>query len=145
MPILHLPGEMMPGQLGPINRDRRFCKYSHARHHIQRRNALGDADDQLHLRIGSFHNCISGKWWRNKNHRRICSSFIDRFLHGVKDGPSLVSGATLAGSHSPNDLGSVLRAGFGMESAFPPGQSLHDNSRRFIYKNAHKIVLFVER
>src|SRR5271167_2521422 len=31
MPILHLPGEMIPGQLGPISRDRRFCRYSHAR------------------------------------------------------------------------------------------------------------------
>src|SRR5208282_2055364 len=31
MPILHLPGEMMPGQLGPISRERRFCRNSHAR------------------------------------------------------------------------------------------------------------------
>src|SRR5580704_4515616 len=31
MPILHLPGEIMPGQLGPISRERRVCRNSHAR------------------------------------------------------------------------------------------------------------------
>ena len=31
IPILHLPGEMMPGQFGPIRRERRFCRNSQAR------------------------------------------------------------------------------------------------------------------
>src|SRR5579871_5690365 len=30
MPILHFPGEIMPGQFGPINRDRLVCKNSQA-------------------------------------------------------------------------------------------------------------------
>src|SRR5580692_5418909 len=30
IPILHLPGEMMPGQFGPISRERRFCRNSQA-------------------------------------------------------------------------------------------------------------------
>src|SRR5271155_2433773 len=30
MPILHLPGEIMPGQFGPIRRERRFCRNSQA-------------------------------------------------------------------------------------------------------------------
>src|SRR5579863_8929779 len=30
IPTLHLPGEMMPGQFGPISRERRFCKNSQA-------------------------------------------------------------------------------------------------------------------
>src|SRR5207248_3345151 len=31
IPILHLPGEIIPGQFGPINRARRVCRNSHAR------------------------------------------------------------------------------------------------------------------
>src|ERR1700682_2753829 len=31
IPILQWPGEMMPGQLGPISRERRFCRNSQAR------------------------------------------------------------------------------------------------------------------
>ena len=31
IPILQLPGEMIPGQLGPISRERRFCRNSQAR------------------------------------------------------------------------------------------------------------------
>src|SRR5580658_2414832 len=30
IPILHLPGEIMPGQFGPISRERRFCRNSQA-------------------------------------------------------------------------------------------------------------------
>ena len=30
MPILHLPGEIIPGQLGPISRERRSCRNSQA-------------------------------------------------------------------------------------------------------------------
>ena len=31
MPILHFPGEMIPGQFGPISRERRSCRNSQAR------------------------------------------------------------------------------------------------------------------
>ena len=140
MPILHLPGEIMPGQLGPISRERRFCRVLPGAHHIQRRNALGDADDQFHLSIGGFHDRVGGKWRRHEDHRRIRPSLVDRFLHSVEDRPAFVSGAALAGSHSADDLGSVLRTGLRVECAFPPGQPLHDDSRRFIYQNAHNCL-----
>src|SRR5579863_1646287 len=109
-------------------------------YHIKRRNALGDADDQFHVSVGGFHNGIGCKWRGDENYRRIGAGLVDRFLDGVEDRPAFVSGAALAGSDSANDLGSVLRAGFGVERAFSSSQPLYDDSRRFIYKNAHKIV-----
>src|ERR1700734_1718377 len=30
IPTLHLPGEIIPGQFGPMSRERRFCRNSHA-------------------------------------------------------------------------------------------------------------------
>ena len=50
MPILHLPGEMMPGQFGPISRGRPRLQELPAAHHVKGRDAFGDADDQRDLR-----------------------------------------------------------------------------------------------
>src|SRR5277367_4694209 len=72
--------------------------------HIKRRNALSDADDQLHLSVGGFHNRIGGKWRRHENHRCIRAGLVDRFLHRVEDRPAFVSGAALAGSDPADDL-----------------------------------------
>src|SRR5207237_6015740 len=56
----------------------------------------------------------------------------------TKDVPALVLGAAFAGSDSAHNLRAILRARFGMKCAFPPGQSLNDHPRRFIYQNAHR-------
>ena len=65
------------------------------------------------------------------------AGLVDSFLHRVEDRPAFVRGASLAGSHSADDLRAIFRAGLGVECAFPPGQSLHDHPRRFINQNAH--------
>jgi hypothetical protein len=47
MPILHSPGVMTPGQFGPISRDFRAAEQRALHlHHVEHRNAFGDADDQ---------------------------------------------------------------------------------------------------
>src|SRR5262249_57341273 len=65
----------------------------------------------------------------------------DRFLHGVEDGPALVRGSPLAGRHATHHLGSVSRAGLGVECAFASGEALHDQSSIFIYQNRHDCSL----
>ena len=53
MPIFALPGEITPGQFGPISRDFDVLHDLPHLHHVQRRNALGDADDQRNPRSPS--------------------------------------------------------------------------------------------
>ena len=72
MPILHLPGEMMPGQFGPISREfvglagtPRSCTMS------MRGNAFGDADDQRHAGVGGFHDGVGGERRRHEDHGGI--------------------------------------------------------------------------
>ena len=45
MPILHSPGVMMPGQFGPISRASGVLEHGLHLHHVEHRNAFGDADD----------------------------------------------------------------------------------------------------
>ena len=137
MPILQCPGEIMPGQLGPINRDSPVLQKLPGAHHVERRNALGDADDQFQFGVGRFHDGIRRVRRRHKDHRRIRRSLVHGFLHGVEDRPAFVRGAALAGRDSADNLGPILRASLGVKCAFPPGQALHDHPRRFINQNAH--------
>ena len=90
-------------------------------HHVERRNAFGDADDQFDLRVGGFHDGVGRVRRRNENHRRIGAGLVRRFLHGVEDGPAFVRGAALAGSDAADNLRAVGRASFGVESAFAAG------------------------
>ena len=76
-------------------------------HHVERRNAFGDADDQFDLRIGGFHDGVGGIGRRNENYCRVGAGLVDRFLHGVEDGPAFVSGAAFAGSDSADDLRAI--------------------------------------
>ncbi len=61
-------------------------------HHVQRRNAFGDADDERNARVLRFKNGIGGKRRRHKNHGRVGACGGDSIFHGVKDRPALVLG-----------------------------------------------------
>ena len=70
MPILHLPGEMMPGQFGPIRRERGISG-TPSPHHVEHRNSFGDADDEFDLGVGGFHDRVGRERRRNKDHGRV--------------------------------------------------------------------------
>ena len=107
MPILHLPGEMMPGQFGPISRDFFGLQIFPRLHHVERRNAFGDADDQRNPRVGGFHDGVGRERRRHEDHGGIRAGLVDRFRHGVEDRPAFVRGAALARRHAADNLGAV--------------------------------------
>ena len=51
MPILQASGVMTPGQFGPIRIERRAFERALHLHHVEHRDALGDADDELELGV----------------------------------------------------------------------------------------------
>ena len=73
-------------------------------HHVERRNAFGDADDQFDLGVGGLHDGVGRERRRHEDHRGIRAGLVDRFLHGVEDRPALVRGAALAGVTPPTIL-----------------------------------------
>ena len=136
MPILALPGEMTPGQLGPIRRDFEFLSLAQTLHHVQRRNAFGDADDQRNARVLGFENGVGGKGRRNKDHRRVGAGLLHGVGHGIKDRPAFVRRSTFARSNSADNVGAVFRAAYGVEGAFFACQALHDESSFLLTKTA---------
>ena len=104
MPILHLPGEMMPGQLGPIRRVLRALQELPGLHHVERRNAFGDADHQRQAGVGGFHDGVGGERRRHEDHRGIGAGFLHGLRHGVEHRQVQMLAAALAGHHAAHHL-----------------------------------------
>ena len=92
------------------------------------------------LGVGRFHDRVGRIRRRHKDHGSIRRRSFHSFLHRVEDRPAFVRRASLARSHSADDLRSIFRTRLGVKRAFPPGQPLHNHPRRFIYQNAHEFV-----
>ena len=105
--------------------------------HVERWNALGDANDQRNPRVLRFENRVGGKRRRNKNHRHIGAGLLHGVCHGIEHRPAFMCRPALAGSYSANNFGAVLRAAHGMESAFLARNSLNNESSFFVDKYSH--------
>ena len=104
MPALPLPGEMMPGQFGPISRVRgTLLEKRHHAQHVHDRNAFGDADDERDAGVGGFHDRVGRKRRRHEDHRRVGAGFLHRVGHGVEDRPAFVRRAALARRDAADD------------------------------------------
>ncbi len=92
MPILHSPGVMTPGQLGPI---RTLSGWSLRKrldlHHVEDGNAFGDGDDDADARVGRFHDRIGRERRRDEDHRRIGAGCLHRLCTVSKIGRPLAS------------------------------------------------------
>ena len=119
----------MPGQFGPISRDFFAFQKLPGLDHVHGGNTFGDADDQRHTGIGSLHDGVGRARRRNKDHGRVGAGLGHCVAHRVEDGPAFVHGATLAGSHTADNLGPVQSSILGVERSLAAGQSLHDQSR----------------
>jgi hypothetical protein len=89
--------------------------------HVERGNALGDADDERNARVLGLENGVGGKRRRNEDHGRVGAGLGHGVGHGVEDRPALVRGSALAGSDAADDVGAVFGAALGVEGAFFAG------------------------
>ena len=71
MPILHSSGVSTPGQFGPISRDFERSSRALTLHHVEHRNALGDADDQRNLGLDRLDDRVGGAGRRHIDHRSV--------------------------------------------------------------------------
>ena len=128
MPILHLPGEMMPGQFGPITRVLRIAEIFLRLDHIGDRNSLGDTDDERNSRVAGFHDRVGGKCGRHINDRRIRTGFSHSVGDRVKYRNAFVRGAALAGRDAADDIRAVITHLQHVKSAFFARDALHDQA-----------------
>jgi hypothetical protein len=84
MPMLHLPGLMMPGQLGPSRRACGKSRLSSVEEPglVLRRHALGDDHDELDAGLGGLHHCASRTPGAGM---KMHDAFAPVAAHGVAD------------------------------------------------------------
>src|SRR5687768_3055123 len=125
---------------GTVRTDEPHAPAFHEGHHlehVQRRDALGDADRQRDLRIGSFHDRVGRKWGRNENHRRVRSGLPTSIMHAVKDRPTLVGRATFAWRDASDNARAVRRRRLRVEGSFASGQALDDEPGVPVEEDCH--------
>ena len=112
-----------------VRSDEPRLRASHDRqrpHHVERRDALGDAHGQRQAGIGGFHDRVGGKGRRHENHRRVGAGLAHRVSDGVEHRPAFMRRPALAGRHAADDLGAVGGRLLGVEGPFAACEALHD-------------------
>ena len=132
MPILHFPGEMIPGQLGPIRRllDREISVMTRTMSSV----GMPSVMQTISATLGSrrFHNGIRGKGGRNKDDRCIDAFFLNGFLDGVEDRDAFVSGSPFAGSDARHHFCAIGFALLGVERTLFARNALNCQTSVFI-------------
>ncbi len=142
MPILHSPGVMTPGQLGPMR-----CAFGFVVQerfdldHVEHGDAFGDGDDDGDAGVGGFHDRVGREGRRDEDHRGVGAGGVDGLADGVEDRQAVgVFGAALAGGDAADHFGAVFEAAFGVERAGGAGDALADDFGFFVDEDAH--ILF---
>ena len=139
MPTLAWPGEMMPGQLGPMRRQSE--SFSAA---ITRTMSRVGMPSVMHTATltpagGGLQNGVGGKGRGHENQGSVGPRLGHRLGHGVEHRDLVHLLAAFARGHPRHHLGAVFGAGPGMERAFLAGNPLHHHPRIVIYQNAHTV------
>ena len=102
------------------------------RDHVERRDALGDAEDRPDPGGGRLHDRVRRAGRRDEDARRVGAGLADGVGDRVEHGhPAVQRGlAALAGRHPGDDLGAVLEHRGAMERALAAGQAVDDDPAR---------------
>src|SRR3954465_9136239 len=127
-----------PGAIGPDQPRAAVLQELPGFDHIECGDAFRDADDQIDFGVRGFHDGIGGKWGRHENHRGIGPGFVDGFLHRIEDRPVLMRGAAFTRRDAAYNFSAVSCAGFRMECAFAPRQTLNNYPCILVNQDCHK-------
>src|SRR5262249_13461825 len=107
--------------------------------HVDYGNALGDADDQRQVGVGSFQNGIGRVGWRNEDNRSIGSGRFHGFRDGVENGALEMFAPAFSRSYATDYVGAVLNHLLRMERSFAAGKTLHEDACFLVYEDAHNV------
>ena len=107
--MLHLPGEMMPGQFGPSRRVAGKSRRSRAvdERLVLGRDVLGDADDEADAGLGGLEDRGRRAARRHGDEAGVRAGRVDRLGDGVEDRDALDVLAALARGDAGDDLRAV--------------------------------------
>ena len=84
----------MPGQFGPISRTPFARSTWKTRQHVERRDALGDADDERHVGVGRLEHRVGREGGGHEDARGVRAGLRDRLGDGVEDRHAAVERAS---------------------------------------------------
>ena len=132
MPILHSPAVITPGQFGPISRDFEPQSARLTLHHVDDRDAFGDADDQRDLGVDRFADRVGRAGRRHVDHAGVAPVFALRLGDGVEHRQVEMRRAAFAGRGAADHLGAVGDRLLGVERAVLAGDALADDLGVFV-------------
>ena len=129
MPILHLPGEMMPGQFGPISREFFVFRNSHAftMSIVGMPSVMQTISGTPASAASMMASAAPGGG--TKITVALAPVLATASLTVLKIGQPSCVVPPLPGVTPPTTLRSVCSSVLGVERSFAAGQSLHDQSR----------------
>ena len=114
-------------------------------HHVERRDALGDADDERDARVGRFHDRVG----RAGGGTKITDAFapVSRTASAtvLKTGQPSCVVPPLPGVTPPTTFVPYAAALLGVERALAAGQALDEQARVLVDQDAHAPTYFSER
>src|SRR5690606_12258847 len=111
-------------------------------HHIEHRNALGDADGKLDARINRFKDRVSCKGRRHIDGGRRSARLFDGFCHRVENRQVEMLRAALAGAHATNHFRAIGNRLFRMERTLITREALADDLGVLVDENGHYAASF---
>ena len=102
--------------------------------HLVGRDALGDADDLRHARLGGLENRLGRKARRHDNERRIGTLLLDGIGHRIEDRNTLDVLPGTARRDTRNDIGAVIAVAQRVERTLAARDALN-NQARFLRSN----------
>src|SRR5271163_4346310 len=106
--------------------------------HVNHRDAFRDADDERNFSVGGFENRVGSVWRRNENYGSVGARGLYSFLNGIEHRTFQVLGPTFAWGYATNDICPVFNHLLRMKSSFASRETLHDETRFFVYQHAHR-------
>ena len=85
MPILHSLGRDDAGAVGADEPRLRTRQRALHRHHVEHRDALGDAHDERQPGVDRLEDRVGGEGRRHVDHGRVGAGGLDRLGDGVED------------------------------------------------------------
>ncbi len=122
-------------------RPRVFQRVLHS-HHVHDRDALGDADDQLHTGVHRLKDRIGRERRRDENRGGCGSRFTHRLANGVENGNHIREFlSAFAGGHAGHEFRPVIKRELCVACAEGAGDALHEDFGVFVNEDGHGFVL----
>ena len=106
-------------------------------HHVQNRDAFGDAHDQRHFGVDRFKDAVGRKGRGNIDHAGVGLCRVPGLVDRVEDRQVQMRGAALAGGHAADHPGAVGDGLFRVERALAAGKALADQLGVFVDEYGH--------